>query len=43
MKKLSLEDLKKRVEAVSWEELLSTISGGTQNARHDTLDNEWLP
>lgn len=34
--KLSLEDLKERAEAIASEELLETISGGTNNACHDS-------
>ncbi len=35
MSKLSLEALKMRAEAVASEDLLATISGGTENACHD--------
>ncbi len=35
MNKLSLDALKKRAEAIASEELLATISGGTENACHD--------
>lgn len=38
MKKLSLETLKKRAEAVASEDLLKTISGGTENACHNRID-----
>lgn len=34
--KLSLEDLKERAEAVASTELLATISGGNENACHDS-------
>ncbi len=34
--KLSLEALKERAEAVASEELLETISGGLENACHDS-------
>jgi hypothetical protein len=34
MKKLSLDALKQRAEAIASEELLATISGGTENACH---------
>jgi hypothetical protein len=34
--KLSLEALKERAEAVASDGLLSSISGGTENACHDT-------
>lgn len=37
MKKLSLDALKERAEAVASEELLGTISGGRQNACHDRV------
>lgn len=35
MNKLSLEDLKLRADAVASQDLLATISGGTENACHD--------
>ena len=35
MGKLSLDALKERAEAVASEDLLNSISGGTQNACHD--------
>lgn len=35
MSKLTLEALKERAEAVASEDLLATISGGTENACHD--------
>lgn len=35
MTKLSFEALKQRAEAIASEELLMTISGGTENACHD--------
>ncbi len=35
MSKLSLEALKMRAEAVASEDLLATISGGTENSCHD--------
>ncbi len=34
--KLSLDALKERAEAVASTDLLATISGGTENACHDT-------
>jgi hypothetical protein len=34
MNKLSLDALKERAEAVATEDLLSTISGGTENSCH---------
>jgi len=34
MSKLSLDALKQRAEAVASEDLLATISGGTENACH---------
>ena len=37
MNKLSLDALKQRAEAVASEDLLATISGGTENACHDKL------
>jgi len=39
MNKLSLDALRERAEAVASEDLLATISGGTENACHfgDTL------
>ena len=36
MSKLSLNALKQRVGAIASEELLATISGGTQDACHDS-------
>lgn len=36
MSKLSLDALKERAEATASNELLATISGGTENACHDT-------
>lgn len=35
MKKLSLEALKQRAEAIASEDLLKTISGGTENSCHN--------
>ncbi|MFA5555500.1 MAG: hypothetical protein WCY06_05670 [Flavobacteriaceae bacterium] len=35
MNKLSLEALKMRAEAIASEDLLATISGGTENSCHD--------
>ena len=35
MSKLSLDALRERAEAVASEDLLATISGGTENACHD--------
>ena len=35
MSKLSLDALKERAEATASNELLATISGGTENACHD--------
>ena len=40
MNKLSLDALRERAEAVASEDLLATISGGTQNACHDKPGNE---
>ena len=34
--KLSLEALRERAEAIASEELMANISGGTDNACHDT-------
>lgn len=53
MKKLNLDALKERAESVASEDLLNSISGGTENACHDgkkqsTWDkvqdfvNDWL-
>lgn len=36
MSKLSLDALKERAEATASNELLATISGGTENACHDS-------
>lgn len=36
MTKLSLDALKQKAEAIASEDLLATISGGTQNACHDS-------
>ena len=36
MNKLSLDALKERAEAVATKDLLSTISGGTENSCHDS-------
>ena len=36
MSKLTLDALKSRAEATASNELLATISGGTENACHDT-------
>ena len=41
MKKLSLDALKQRAGVVASEDLLATISGGTENACHD--DYEYKP
>lgn len=38
MIKLSLDALKQRAEAIASEDLLMTISGGTENACHDSAD-----
>lgn len=38
MSQLSLDDLKERAEAVASEELLNSISGGTENACHDSSE-----
>lgn len=35
MNKLSLNALRERAEAIASEDLLATISGGTENACHD--------
>jgi hypothetical protein len=35
MSKLSLDALKNRAEAIASEELMSSISGGTENGCHD--------
>ena len=43
MSKLSLEALKERAEAVASEDLLNSISGGTQNACHDTNSYKETP
>ncbi len=37
MSKLSLNALKQRAEAVASEDLLNSISGGTENACHDEV------
>ena len=37
MSKLSLDALRLRAEAVASDDLLATISGGTENACHDDL------
>ena len=37
--KLTLDALKERADAVASEELLLTISGGTENACHDECEN----
>lgn len=37
MSKLSLEALKERAEATASTELLATISGGVENACHDSV------
>ena len=39
MSKLSLDALKERAGAVASEELLKTISGGTENACHDSEES----
>ncbi len=41
--KLTLDALKERADAVASEELLNSISGGTENACHDTLPEPVLP
>jgi len=41
--KLSIEDLKKRANEVAPNELLNTISGGLENACHDTIIRPSLP
>ena len=38
--KLSLDALKERAEATASTELLATISGGTENACHDTIKTD---
>lgn len=38
MTKLSFDALKQRAEAIASEDLLMTISGGTENACHDNPD-----
>lgn len=43
MNKLSLDALKQRAEAVASEDLLATISGGLENACHDTLTLQPTP
>jgi hypothetical protein len=43
MSKLSLEALKERAEAVASEELLNSISGGTENSCHDDEPTERHP
>lgn len=40
--KLSLEALKERAEATASNELLATISGGTENACHVLTNKEML-
>lgn len=40
MEKLTFEMLKKRADAVIAEELLKTISGGTENACHDSQSED---
>ena len=37
MTKLSLDALKERAEAVTAEELMTQIGGGTENACHDSI------
>jgi len=37
--KLSLDALKERAEATASMDLLATISGGTDNACHDAIEN----
>ncbi len=37
--KLSLDALKERAEAVASDELLGSISGGTENSCHDSSSN----
>ena len=39
MSKLTLDALKERVEAVASEDLLNSISGGTENACHCSCDD----
>ncbi|MFI0428453.1 hypothetical protein [Mariniflexile sp. HMF6888] len=41
MSKLSLDALKERAEAVASEDLLNSISGGTENACHDEGGGFW--
>ena len=43
MNKLSLDALKQRAEAVASEDLLATISGGTENACHDAPNIRDIP
>lgn len=46
MSKLTLDALKERASEIATEELLGQISGGTENACHDTLppiDLDWDP
>ena len=40
--KLSLDALKERVEGVASEELMLTITGGIQEACHDTFNNAMM-
>lgn len=45
MSKLTLDALKERAETVATDELLLSISGGTENACHDNtawIDGLWL-
>ncbi|RBW54691.1 hypothetical protein DS884_17225 [Tenacibaculum sp. E3R01] len=43
MKKLSFNSFKERVNEVTTQELLNTISGGTENACHDKKTSTPLP
>jgi len=43
MSKLSLDALRERAEVVASEDLLATISGGTENACHDEPKQEEKP
>ena len=40
--KLTLDALKERADAVASEELLATISGGTENACHDEEGSDFF-
>jgi hypothetical protein len=41
MSKLSLNALKERAEAIASQDLLNSISGGTENACHDGKTSTW--